>query len=272
MKSLYLTLLLLGIIGYSCNETTTTIQSTQTTITDSSVTTTHISSTKDPIISLEIPNFSEGGIPNIPIYLQLKNKKWTWKLVDEDFDGNDFAAGLEVLVGLAKVGQEGGRNYWLIEDVMSSPQTIRGLVIEIVRLAVTYKEQEGTLAMELDIQFRLGTEVRSGANGATGIETNLEKDKRVQLMAALFEQGESVRTGFKMTQVWTQSTLNDLTTPLISRKFLFINENNTLTTNELSRESPDVINNIFDPGMDGIFGGKADWKLITNETEFCKAL
>ncbi|MGH1339491.1 MAG: hypothetical protein ACRBFS_25460 [Aureispira sp.] len=40
----------------------------------------------------------------------------------------------------------------------------------------------------------------------------------------------------------------------------------------MARETTNVINTIPDLGMDGVFGGKADGKIITNEQELCQAL
>jgi hypothetical protein len=203
-------------------------------------------------------------------YTEKTNKKWSWKLVDKDWNGEDFAAALEVDLSLVKVEQQ-GKSYWLVTDLAASPQSIKGFPLEITLLQITYKEQEAVFAMELDIQFKLSTAtVKKHLD--TGFGNTLTKKEQEQILEVLFDSNKGLPTGFELEHIWTKGEELSENTPTLMRKFLLLNKDETLHISKISANAASVVTDIKDPGMDGIFGGKADWQVYTNDDSFCQPL
>jgi len=203
-------------------------------------------------------------------YEQLVNKKWIWKLVDKDLIGEDFAALLEIHVSFTQIKQQ-EKNYWIISSLNAYPQTIEKFSLNITLLKVVYREQYGKLVMELHIEFQPGASPNHRYLD-NGYEADLQELEKNKLALALFGIHKGVQPGFVLEHTWKKDNTIELTTSTITRQFIMNNEEDQLTIKQVGTSSEREVQTIKDPGMDCLFGGKADWVVTSNEEEFCKAL
>lgn len=170
------------------------------------------------------------------------------------------------MVSLGQVVR-GNQRYWVIDDLMASPQSIKNFPLEITRLAVEYKEQEGSLAMLLDIEFKLSNQTLDVALN-TGAASGLTESARQAIGSVLSANG--VQPNFSWKHTWVSSQVLPATAPALGRQFLLINRNGTLEVSRRSANADQVVQDIDDPGMDAF--GQADWEVIANDSEFTQPL
>ena len=100
----------------------------------------------------------------------------------------------------------------------------------------------------------------------------MKETEQRKLTEALFGTKTGVQSGFLLEHTWTKDDTIELTTSIITRQFIMNNKGDQLIIKQVDASSERDVQAIKDPGMDSLFGGKADWIATSNEEEFCQSL
>jgi hypothetical protein len=206
-------------------------------------------------------------------YSATKNKTWKWKLVDVDFVYDDFGASLEINFSFGKE-ERGTKAYWILDSVLASPQSTKGLKLEVNSIRTKYYELKGNLAMMIDFQFKLSTaDVSVSTSGGVGGELSADTKKSIGValpvegVKAEASQEQGVKAGFTANYQWAQSQVLPGSAATISRRFLCINKDGNLTIS-LDYKNDVEPSAIDDPGMDPWGSGAAEWKITVDDSGF----
>jgi len=220
---------------------------------------------------------AKGGtsIDNQLSYDAIKNRKWSWKLVDKDVVNHDLGGKVDILYEFGKV-QRGQNSYWILYNVRHNVQSTTGLKIDIGTVESKYLSLQGKLVFTINFEFTLTTSEITKSSETT-LSGSLEASQQQKIAVALpSPQGEvsgetsaGVKAGLNVGQKWTTSKTLSAAQAMVSRQFTCINDGKGgLKIEVTNKTNPDYTG--IDTGHDYL--GAEEWEVTVNDDSFAGSL